>query len=173
MQSNHTSAAPAVAGSRSTPRLWLALMLPLALLAGACGGQSDDVDEQGAEGSDSTPEPEGSATDSGDGLTSDGLTAERLLGFWVKTADEPCAFDYPDNLTFIPFGYLTSTHDDRAPVLDGGEFQVVDGSRLLLSNPIGALVAYEADLSDGILTLVAESDGCTITYRFDGNQPTG
>ena len=167
MQSNHTSAVRAAAGSRSTPRLWLALMIPLAVLVGGCGGQSDDVDEQGAEASDAPPEPEDTAADSGDGLAGDALTAERLLGFWVKTADDPCAADYPDNLTFIPFGYLTSTHDDRAPVLDGGEFQVVDGSRLLLSNPIGALVAYDADLSDGILTLVAEADGCTVAYRLE------
>lgn len=163
MQSNHTSAVRAAAGSRSTPRLWLALMIPLALLVGACGG----TDEQDAEVSESSPEPEDTATDSGNGLAGDGLTAEKLLGFWVKTADDPCAANYPDNLSFIPFGYLTSIHDDREPVLDGGEFQVVDGSRLLLSNPIGALVAYDADLSGGILTLVAEADGCTVTYRLE------
>ncbi|MDH3301167.1 MAG: hypothetical protein OES24_11735 [Acidimicrobiia bacterium] len=160
------------------------LIVPLTLL-GACAGQggdngdnSDSADGDSADGDsadDQDPTPTevstpASATES-ETPTAEPLTAEGLLGEWAKVDDgDPACADYPDQLTFESFGYLTSLHDDRAPVLDGGSWEI-DGDRLLLSNPIDAMVSYPVTLTDDGLEL--DTGTCTVRYRRLGESDRG
>lgn len=144
------------------------LIVPLTLL-GACAGQgggdgdsanSDEADTESESESESEP---GTESESETPRSAEPLTTEVLLGDWAKVDDgDPACADYPDQLTFESFGYLTSLHDDRAAVLDGGSWEI-DGDRLLLSNPIDAVVSYPVALTDDVLEL--DTGTCTVRYR--------
>lgn len=158
--------------SSSTRLLTAGLVVVPLLLLSACGGgngdEADDLDEP--EQQDSTPtETQGSGSET-EVEPAGGLTAEALAGDWFKVDDgDPECADYPDRLTFESYGYLTSIHDDRAAVLDGGSYEI-DGDQLVMSNPFDAMVAFPATLNDDELAL--DTGACVVRYRR-GTQPGG
>ncbi len=157
--------------SASTRLLAAGLFVVPLFLLGACGGQSgEDADDSEPEEQDSAPTVTADSASEPDAESAGPLTAEALTGEWVKIDDgDPACADYPDRLTFETYGYLTSVHDDRAPVLDGGSYEV-DGDQLVLSNPVDAMVPFPATLNDDELAL--DTGTCIVRYRRS-NQPGG
>lgn len=142
------------------------LVVPITLL-GACGGQGDgnvgsgDETDSGPDvGADTEPDDSPAETTP---RNAGPLSAEMLAGEWGKVDDgDPSCADYPDQLTFESFGYLASLHDDRAVVLDGGSYEV-DGDRLIMSNPLDAMVSFPATLADDVLAL--DTGDCIVRYQ--------
>ncbi len=137
------------------------LVAPITLL-GACGGQGGDNGDEADSETDVGAAP-GVSPEEAPPEDAAPLSAEMLAGEWGKVDDgDPACADYPDQLTFESYGYLASLHDDRAVVLDGGSYEI-DGDRLIMSNPLDAMVSFPVTLVDDVLAL--DTGTCTVRYR--------